>query len=215
MVDTAGMRKRSKVIEGLEKLSTADARRSMGRAQVVMLIFDGSVAPLKQDFSIASMVVKEGRAPVIVLNKWDCVDNPQKRLQEYQDSISTMLSQAKGIPIITLSALNGIGVKAVMPTVLKAYERWNRRVPTAALNRWLADVLDQHPPPLVGGRRIKLRYVTQAKARPPTFAVFCNFSEELPDSYSRYLVNNLREAFDLPGVPIRLVLRKRDNPYIK
>ena len=215
LVDTAGLRRKAKIVGGLEKLSAADARRSLGRAEVVVLVFDGSIEPSKQDFTIAAHVVDEGRAPVIALNKWDAISDPQARLRDYHDAIEITLSQAKGVPVVPLSALTGRGVDKLMPTVLDVYARWNKRVSTAALNRWLTDMLEQHPPPLAGGRRVKLRYVTQAKARPPTFAAFCNMPAELPDSYRRYLVNGLREAFDLPGVPIRLNLRKGKNPYAR
>lgn len=213
LVDTAGLRRRSRVVEDLEKLSVADARRSLGRSEVVVLVFDASLEPMKQDFTIASLVVDEGRALVIALNKWDALPNPQETLEAYHGAIGITLSQAKGVPVVPLSALTGRGVERLMPVVLEAYDRWNIRVPTSALNRWLGVMVEQHPPPLAAGRRIRLRYVTQAKARPPTFAAFCNRPADLPDSYRRYLVNGLREAFDLPGVPIRFNLRKTKNPY--
>mgnify|MGYP001173133289 CR=1 FL=1 len=215
LIDTAGLRRRSKIQDKLEKHAARDAIRSIDISEVVALMFDGSIEPLKQDFSIASLTVKEGRAPIIILNKWDCVEDQTIRLKSYKDSLATTLSQAKGVPIITLSALTGEGIQSFMPAVLNAYEVWNRRIATSRLNSWLRRTLYQHPPPLVDGRRTKLRYVTQIKSRPPTFSIFCNITRGLSESYQRYLANSLREEFDLPGVPIRLILRKGENPYIK
>ena len=215
LVDTAGLRRRSRIVDGLEKLSAADSRRSIEKSEVVIIMFDGSLEPSKQVFSIAALAINEGRAPIVVLNKWDSVQNPKLQLKNYKELITRTLSQAKGISVIPISALSGSGVELLIPSVIKVHNCWNQRVATSALNRWLAETLDNHPPPLSAGRRIRLRYITQVKSRPPTFALFCNLPGELPESYSRYLVNNLRERFSLPGIPIRLNLKKGQNPYVQ
>ncbi|MDP6818885.1 MAG: ribosome biogenesis GTPase Der [Alphaproteobacteria bacterium] len=215
LVDTAGLRRRARVRESLEKLSSEDTHASLGRAEVVVLLFDATEPPAKQDFGIANRLAEEGRAPVIVLNKWDLVDTPGGVMQDLKSRLENSLPQLQGVPLVTCSALTGRGCDKLMPAVLEVYGRWNIRVPTSALNRWLNDATDSHPPPLASGRRVKLRYITQVKARPPTFAAFASRPEALPDSYRRYLVNSLRAEFGLDGVPIRLFLRKGKNPYVK
>ena len=215
LVDTAGLRRRAKVHEKLEKLSSEDTHASLGRAEVVVLLFDATEPPAKQDLGIANRLAEEGRAPVIVLNKWDLVEEPQGVMQGMMARLEDSLPQLRGVPLVTCSALTGRGSDKLMPAVLDVYSKWNTRVPTSALNRWLRDATDSHPPPLAAGRRVKIRYVTQVKARPPTFAAFVSRPEALADSYRRYLVNDLRSRFNLDGVPIRFYLRKGKNPYAK
>jgi GTPase len=213
--DTAGLRRRAKVTAKLEKLAAGDAVNAIRFAEVVVLLLDAANALERQDLLIAQRATEEGRALVVALNKWDMIDAPQKHLSQFRDKLAVTLPQVKGVPVVTMSALTGKGVDKLMPAVVAAYERWNRRVPTAALNRWLGGVVEHHPPPLVQGRRLKLRYMTQAKSRPPTFALFVSKPLELPDAYRRYLENGLRDTFDLAGVPLRLYLRKGENPYVK
>jgi GTPase len=213
LVDTAGLRRRARVVERLERLSTDDTQRAIRYAHVVVLVLDGDDMAEKQDLTIARQVVEEGRALVIAANKWDRIADKPAALKKLRDRLEFSLPQSRGLAVVTISALAGRNLDKLLDAVLAAYDLWNRRVPTAALNRWLGDALATHPPPLVDGRRLKLRYVTQVKARPPTFALFASRPEKLPDSYARYLVNALRERFDLPGVPIRLNLRKGTNPY--
>ncbi len=213
LFDTAGVRRRSKVAAKLEKLSVADALRAVRFAQVVVLVLDAEAPMEKQDLTLARMVVDEGRALVVAVNKWDLCADREATLKRLRDRLERSLTQVKGLPFVTLSALEGRNLDRVVKAVFGAYEVWNRRLPTAQLNRWLEAVLDQHPPPLVKGRRIRLKYLTQAKARPPTFALFGNQTEALPAAYLRYLENSLRETFDLPGTPIRLNPRTAKNPY--
>jgi len=213
--DTAGLRRRSRVHEKLEKLSAADTMRAVKFAHVVVLVLDGTVMAERQDLTIAEHVVEEGRALIIVVNKWDLIDDRAAALHKLTDRLERSLPQVRGIPIITMSALTGNGIDKLMPTVKKAFEIWKIRLPTGPLNRWLEDILDNHPPPLSKGRRLRLRYITQVKGRPPTFAVFSSRPADFPESYRRYLVNSLRETFGLDGVPIRLNLRGGKNPYVK
>jgi GTPase len=214
LVDTAGLRKRAQIHDAIEKLSVTNTIESIRRSEVVVLVMDAAAILDKQDLTIARLVVDEGRALVIAINKWDVVDDPQTALRRLRDRLETSLPQAKGVATVTLSAITGRGVDKLMDAVLETWDVWNRRVPTAGLNRWLEEVIDRHPPPaLPGGRRYKIRYMTQVKARPPTFALFATRPEELPESYVRYLINNLRESFNLPGVPIRLFVRGGKNPY--
>jgi GTP-binding protein len=213
LVDTAGLRRRAQVVERLEKLSVEKTLRAIRFAQVVVLVLDAEAMLERQDLTIARMVEEEGRALVIAANKWDLVADRKAALARLRDRLETSLPQLKGVPCVTLSALTGRNLDRLMETVFGAYDRWNRRVPTSVLNDWLNDVLERHPPPAPRGRRLRLRYITQAKARPPTFALFVSRPKELPDSYLRYLTNGLREAFDLPGVPIRILLRRGRNPY--
>ena len=213
LFDTAGMRKKAKVQEKLEKLSVADGLRAVKFAEVVVVLIDVDRPFDKQDLQIADLVQREGRAIVVGLNKWDLVEDRGEALEELKLEFARLLPQMKGAPLVPLSGLSGEGVSQLMKAVLSAEEIWNKRVSTAQLNRWLEPTLARNPPPAVAGRRIKIRYVTQAKSRPPTFIAFCSRPDALPDSYKRYLVNELREAFKLPGVPVRLSLRKGDNPY--
>ena len=213
LFDTAGMRKKARVEQKLEKLSVGDALRSIRFAEVVVLMLDATMPFEKQDLQIADLVAREGRALVIAINKWDLIEDRQKAMAELREMAERLLPQVRGVPLVTLSGLTGSGIDKLMSEIVRVFGLWNRRVPTAALNRWLASVLEHHPPPAVSGRRIKLRYMTQPKARPPTFVAFCSRPEALPEAYTRYLVNGLREAFDLDAVPLRLMLRKGENPF--
>jgi GTP-binding protein len=213
LVDTAGLRRRARIIEKLEKLSSADSLRVIRQAEVVVLILDSEAALERQDLSIASVVIEEGRALVIAINKWDLIEDRAATLRRINERLADVLPQAKGVPVVPLSALTGRGVAKLMPAVFNAFDHWETRLPTAALNRWLEGVAAAHPPPVAAGRRIKLRYITQVKARPPTFAIFVSKPTELPAAYQRYLTNQLRAAFGFAGVPIRLHLRAGKNPY--
>ncbi|MCC3860001.1 ribosome biogenesis GTPase Der [Pseudemcibacter aquimaris] len=213
--DTAGMRRKSKVQEKLEKLSVADTIRALNFAEVVILMIDATQPFEKQDLTIASLIVQEGRGLVIGLNKYDLLENRQEVMKDIAHKLEHSLPQIKGIPIVPVSALTGRGVDKLMKQVFSAYMLWNRRISTSKLNKWLAETIQYHPAPSVKGRRTKMRYMTQVKTRPPTFAIFCNRPSDVADSYIRYLQNELRWDFDLPGVPLRLMLRKGDNPYKK
>ncbi len=211
--DTAGMRKKAKVKEKLEKLSVADGLRAAKFAEVVVLLLDATEPLKKQDLAIADLIAREGRALVIAVNKWDLVKDKAGYRKELERAVDRLLPQIIGAPVVMLSARTGRNVDRLMPEVLGVYEVWNRRIPTAKLNQWLREVTERHPPPAPGGRRIKLRYITQPNARPPTFVIFSPRADELPDDYRRYLVKSLRESFDLWGVPIRLKLKSGENPY--
>ncbi len=213
IVDTAGMRKRARVEQDLERMSVSASIEALKMAEVVVLCVDALRGLEEQDLQIARLVEKEGRGCVIALNKWDAVEDRDATRKQVTDRLETSLSQMKGIPVVTFSALTGKGVDRLLPAVRKVHGVWNQRVPTGELNRWFEDALARHPPPLVSGRRLKLRYVTQAKARPPTFIAFGTRSEQTPQAYERYLVNSLRDNFDLPGVPIRLQFRGTTNPF--
>src|SRR5271156_5595098 len=213
LVDTAGLRKRAEGDEGLERMSTSSSIESLKRAEMVVLAIDALQGVQEQDLHIARLIEREGRACIIALTKWDAVDDRAKAKQAAIDRISISLSQMKGITVVTLSAETGEGVGKLFPAIRATYEKWNLRVPTSALNRWFETALERFPPPLVEGRRLKLRYITQVKARPPSFALFGTRAEQVPDTYMRYLVNSMREAFDMPGVPIRIMLRGTENPY--
>lgn len=213
LFDTAGMRKKARVETKLEKLSVGDTLRAIRFAEVVVLMLDVTIPFEKQDLQIADLVAREGRALVIGLNKWDLVEDRQAKMAELREMAERLLPQVRGVPLVPLSGLTGSGIDKLMGDLLKVYEAWNRRIPTAALNRWLASVLEHHPPPAVSGRRVKLRYMTQPKARPPTFVAFCSRPEVLPDAYTRYLLNGIRETFKLTAVPLRLQLRKGENPF--
>ena len=215
LYDTAGLRKRARVEDKLEKLSVGDALRAIRFAEIVVILLDATIPFEKQDLSIVDLIEREGRALVIGLNKWDLVADKPGLFRELREKATRLLPQVKGTPLVPLSGLAGEGLDRLMEAVIRVYEVWNRRIPTARLNQWLADVLAANPPPAVSGRRIKIRYMTQVKARPPQFALFGNQLDALPKSYTRYLVNGLREAFDLPGVPIRMGLRMGKNPYDK
>jgi len=214
LVDTAGLRRQARIDDSLEKLSVSNTLEAIRHAEVVVLVLDAAAILDKQDLTIARMVIDEGRALVVAVNKWDAVDNPQVALNRLSDRLETSLPQAKGVATATLSALSGKGVERLMDQVVETHGIWNLRISTSRLNRWLEDAVGAHPPPaLPGGRRIKIRYATQAKARPPTFILFTSKPDDLPESYSRYLVNSLRQHFDMPGVPIRIYLRGGHNPY--
>jgi len=214
LVDTAGLRRRARIENKLEKLAVADTLRVIRLAHVVVLVLDADAILDKQDLTIARLVIEEGRALVIAVNKWDAVADRQAALQHLKDRLETSLPQARGVRYVTISALKGQKLDALLDQAVSVYGLWNRRIPTAQLNRWLRAMLESHPPPLVEGRRVKIRYMTQVKARPPTFAMFLNKPVDLPESYTRYLVNGIRETFELPAVPIRLLLRKGStNPY--
>lgn len=213
LVDTAGMRRKKKIDDRVEKLSVADTLRVIRYAQVVVLMIDATNTLDKQDLTIARMVLEEGRALIIAVNKWDAIKDKAGVMQDLRDKLDVSFAQAKGIPVLTFSALTGRGTDRLMPTVLDIHDIWSRRIPTSQLNRWLEAVTERHLPPVISGRRIRLRYMTQAKSRPPSFFINCSKAAELPESYTRYLINGLREDFDMPGVPIRIYLRSSDNPF--
>ncbi|WP_262267825.1 ribosome biogenesis GTPase Der [Microvirga yunnanensis] len=215
LFDTAGLRKRARVEDKLEKLSVADALRAVRFAEVVVVLLDATIPFEKQDLSIVDLVEQEGRALVIGLNKWDLVADQQGLLKDLKEKAARLLPQVRGAPVVPLSGLAGSGIDPLMKAVFQVYETWNSRIPTAKLNQWLSEALEANPPPAVSGRRIKIRYMTQVKSRPPHFAVFGNQLDALPKSYTRYLVNGLREAFNLPGTPIRVSLRMGQNPFDK
>ena len=213
LVDTAGLRRRAKVSGRLERLSATDALNAMRFAEVVILVVEATDPLNHQDLGLASLVAEEGRALVIAVNKCDLVENQAKILREMRERIEISLHQMQGVTLVPVSALSGAGLDRMMHAVFRAHALWNRHVPTAKLNRFLAEVVAAHPPPVTRGRRSKIRYITQAKTRPPSFALFGNKLEDLPESYLRYLANAMRKAFALPGVPIRLSLRRGENPY--
>ncbi|RAH99521.1 ribosome biogenesis GTPase Der [Acuticoccus sediminis] len=213
LVDTAGLRRRARVTEALEKASTGDTIRAMKYAEAAIVVLDATMPFEKQDLTILDLVAREGRALVIAFNKWDLVPTPDESIRAAREAVNRLIPQAAGIRVVPVSALSGRGVDKLMATVGDAVERWSTRISTGKLNRWLEMATQRHAPPAVSGRRIKIRYMTQAKSRPPTFIAFCSRPDALPDSYKRYLINSLRETFDMPGVPIRLLLRKGDNPY--
>ena len=213
--DTAGLRRRSRVEEKLEKLSVADALNAVRFAEVVILLLDAQRPFEEQDLRIADLIEREGRAMVVGVNKWDITEPRAGALRNLRVEVDHWLPQVKGVPVVPISALTGEGLDQLMQAVIDIHAVWNRRVETSALNRWLAEVVASHPPPAVSGRRIRLNYITQPKSRPPTFVLFMSRSDAVPDAYRRYLVNSLREGFNLPGTPIRLTLREKGNPYAK
>jgi len=214
LVDTAGLRRRARVESPLEKMSVNAAIEALKMAEVVALMVDATEGLHDQDLQIARLIEREGRASVIALNKWDAVTDRSSARRVLHDRLESSLAQMKGVEVVPLSALTGAGVERLLPAVRRAHAVWNTRLPTAALNRWFEQALTRHPPPLVDGRRLRLRYITQPKARPPTFLAFGTRAERIPDDYQRYLINSLRETFDLPGTPIRLQLRGTKNPYV-
>jgi GTPase len=214
IVDTAGLRRRARIEAPLEKMSVSSAIEALKMAEVVVLCLDAAEGIHDQDLQIARLVEREGRACVVALNKWDAVPDRNATRKAIMERLEDSLAQMKGIPVVTLSALTGAGVDRLLPAVRAAHEVWNKRVPTGELNRWFEHALETHQAPLVSGRRLKLRYMTQAKARPPTFVVFGTRAEQTPEDYSRYLVNSLRETFKLPGTPIRLQFRGTKNPFV-
>jgi GTPase len=213
--DTAGMRKKARIEDKLEKLSVSDGLRAVRFAEVVVVLLDADIPFETQDLRIADLAEREGRAVVIAVNKWDVVEDRDARLASLKETFERLLPQLRGAPLVTVSALTGRGLDRLRAAVIRAHEVWNRRVSTAQVNRWLLGMLEAHPPPAPGGRRIRMRYATQVKTRPPAFVVMSSHPSEVPESYQRYLVNGLREAFDLQGTPIRLTLRDQSekNPY--
>jgi GTPase len=213
LFDTAGLRRRARVVDKLEKLSAADALRAVRFAEVVVLLLDATIPFERQDLTLADLVEREGRAMVIGLNKWDLVADKSAAAKSMREEADRLLPQLRGVRVIPVSGLTGAHLDRLMEAVIATHEIWNKRIGTGRLNRWLAPVIDATPPPAVSGRRIKIRYMTQPKARPPQFVFFGNQLSELPESYKRFLVNGLRETFDLAGVPIRLTMRTSKNPY--
>lgn len=214
LTDTAGMRKKAKVDRGLEKLSVSDSLRSIQYGHVVGLAMEAGQAFDSQDLRLADLVMREGRALVLIITKWDLVEDPQKRKEALQDMDERLVAQARGVPLLTLSTLTGKGINRLMPTVFRQYDHWNAKIKTRDLNDWLREAVSAHPPPAVSGHSIKLRYIAQTKARPPTFVIMATRAQHLPDSYKRYLINGIRDAFELPGIPIRLIFRQGNNPYV-
>ena len=213
MFDTAGMRRKAKVQEKLEKLSVADGLRAIRFAETVVIIFDATIPFEKQDLQIVDLVLREGRAAVLAFNKWDLIDDPQAVLAELREKTERLLPQARGIRAVPVSGQTGRGLDKLMQAVIETDRTWNSRISTAKLNRWLDAQQTQHPPPAVSGRRLKLKYMTQVKARPPGFMISCTRPDALPESYIRYLTNGLRADFNLPGVPIRIHFKAADNPF--
>ncbi len=213
LFDTAGMRRKAKVQEKLEKLSVADGLRAIRFAEIVVIVLDATIPFEKQDLQIADLIVREGRAPVIAFNKWDLIDEPQRVLAELREKTERLLPQVRGIQAVPVSAETGRGLDRLMEAIVRTHRVWNSRVSTGKLNRWLEGILAHHPPPAVAGRRLKIKYVTQAKTRPPGFVVSCSRPDAVPQSYLRYLTNNLRDAFGMAGVPIRMALRTSENPF--
>ena len=213
--DTAGMRKKAKIQEKLEKLSVSDGLRAVKFAEVVVVLLDVEIPFEQQDLRIADLAEREGRAVVIAVNKWDTEDDKQDKLKDLRQSFERLLPQLRGAPLLTVSAKTGKGLDRLQQAIMRAHDVWNRRISTANLNRWLIGMLEQHPPPAPGGKRIKMRYMTQVKTRPPAFVVMTSHPDMMPESYKRYLVNGLRVDFDMPGTPIRLYLRDQGdkNPY--
>ncbi len=213
LFDTAGLRKKARIHDRSEKISVSDALRAVRFAEVVVLLLDADRPLEKQDMTICDLVAEEGRALVIAVNKSDLVKDKNAFIKEIRERVGRLLPQVKGVPVLMLSALSGRGVEQLMKAVFEVEEIWNKRVSTSALNKFLVDAVDAHTPPAVSGRRIRLRYMTQANARPPTFICFCSRPDALPTSYNRYLVNGLRDQFGFWGVPVRLYMRKGENPY--
>jgi len=211
--DTAGLRRRSRIEEKLEKLSVADALRAVRFAEVAVLMMDTQNKFEEQDLRIADLIEREGRAIVLAVNKWDLVERKPNLISGLRSDADHWLPQVKGAPLVAVSGLTGEGIDRLMTAIQQAYAVWNRRVPTAALNRWFEQAVSANPPPAVSGRRLKLNYITQNKARPPSFVLFCSRADAVPQSYLRYLTNSLREAFELPGTPIRITLREKANPF--
>jgi GTPase len=211
--DTAGLRRRSRIEEKVEKLSVADALEAIRFAEVVIVLMDSQAPFEEQDLRIVDLVEREGRALVIGVNKWDLKETGRGAIRDLRERAEHHLPQVKGASVVAVSGLTGLGLDRLMAAVIESYAVWNRRVPTNALNRWPNDAIAAHPPPAVSGRRLKLNYLTQPKIRPPSFVLFCTRADAVPEAYQRYLVNGLRQAFDLPGTPIRLTLREKKNPY--
>jgi len=213
LVDTAGIRRRARVTEKLEKLAVGDSLRSIQYAEVVVLMLDATMPFEKQDLQLADLVEREGRALVIAVNKWDLVEDKNAALASLREASERLLPQLRGIPLVTISSLQGRNIDRLMGAIFTVERVWNSHISTARLNRWLAGMTESHPPPAVSGRRVKIRYMTQAKTRPPSFILFCSRPDALPAAYLRYLANGLRETFDMPGTPIRLWVRAGKNPF--
>lgn len=213
LVDTAGIRRRSRVQEKLEKLAVGDSLRSIQYAEVVVLLLDATVPFEKQDLTLADLVEREGRAMVIAVNKWDLIEDKNAKLTELREECERLLPQLRGVPLVTLSGLQGRNIDKLMAAVFAIEKVWNSHISTARLNRWLSAMTESHAPPAVSGRRLKIRYMTQAKMRPPSFILFASRPDALPTSYLRYLTNGLRETFNMPGTPIRLWVRGGKNPF--
>ena len=213
LVDTAGLRRRARVYDFIEKMAVEDTLRAIRLAQVVVMVIDAETLFEKQDLTIAGHVIDEGRAMVVAVNKWDLIKNKDERLEEIKHQLSTQLAQVRDIPVVTLSALQGRRTLALMDAVLDAYKVWNSRISTGKLNRWLRMMESQNPAPLVEGRQNRLRYMTQVKGRPPTFALWVSRPDDYPESHMRYLINGLRRDFSIPGTPIRFVIKTSKNPY--
>ena len=213
MHDTAGLRRRSRVEDKLEKLSVSDALEAVRFAEVVIVLMDAAAAFEEQDLRIVDLVEREGRAVVIGINKWDLEERSAGGIHKLRQEADRKLQQVRGVPVVAVAGLTGEGLDRLMQAVVDTHQVWNRRVPTNPLNRWLEQAIVAHPPPAVSGRRLKLNYMTQPKTRPPSFVLFCTRADAVPDAYLRYLVNGLRETFDLPGVPIRITLREKENPF--
>jgi GTP-binding protein len=211
--DTAGIRRKAKVTGKIEKLAVADALRAIRFAECVVVLIDATMPIESQDLTLCNLVAQEGRAIVLALSKWDIVEDKQKTMKEIESKLEDVLPEIRGVPVVTVSAIQERGLDKLLKAVMGAVETWNRRIPTSPLNRWLETMVERNPPPAPSGRRIKIRYATQANARPPTFAIFGNQLSKLPESYTRYLMNNMRKDFDLWGVPIRFSLRGGKNPY--
>jgi len=211
--DTAGLRRKARVQEKLEKLSVGETLRAIRFAEVVVIVLDALQPFERQDLQIADLVIREGRAPLIAFNKWDLVDNKPERLAALHEACARLLPQVRGLRAVPVSATMGQGLERLMENIELVHRIWNRRIPTARLNRWLAEVVAQHPPPSVSGRRLKLKYITQIKTRPPGFVLACSRPDSVPQAYLRYLINGLRTSFDMPSVPVRLSLRRSDNPF--
>ncbi|CAD7024675.1 ribosome biogenesis GTPase Der [Pseudorhizobium endolithicum] len=213
MFDTAGMRRKARVQEKLEKLSVADALRAIRFAETVVIVFDATIPFEKQDLQIVDLVLREGRAAVLAFNKWDLVEEPQAVLTDLREKTDRLLPQARGIRAVPISGQTGYGLDKLMQNIIDTDKVWNKRISTAKLNKWLEGVQVQHPPPAVSGRRLKLKYMTQVKARPPAFMISCTRPEAVPEHYLRYLTNGLRTDFQMPGVPIRIHLKASENPF--
>jgi GTP-binding protein len=211
--DTAGLRRRSRIEEKLEKLSVSDALRAVRFAEVVVLTIDAQHKFEEQDLRIADLIEREGRALVIAVNKWDLMAAKSGQISALRTEADHLLPQVRGVPVVAVSGLMGEGIDRLMSAIEQSYAVWNKRVPTAALNRWFEQAVDANPPPAVSGRRLKLNYITQNKARPPSFVLFCSRADAVPQSYLRYLTNSLREVFELPGTPVRITLREKANPF--
>jgi GTP-binding protein len=212
-VDTAGLRRNTKVHERLEEMSVFETERAIRLAHVVVLVVDAEIMFENQDLHLAQMVEREGRALIIAINKWDTVPNKEEVTKSLRAFLDKNIAQLPDIPIVMISALKGDKTEKLMYGIFDIYALWNKRISTSALNKWLQPLLDHHPTPLVQGTRIKIRYMTQIKTRPPTFALWVNKPLDLPDSYMRFLTNDMRRVFEMPGVTLRVILKKGDNPY--